>query len=66
MMISGLKSAMSCTCRSVMPPPSRDHCQPQPLGAVVRAQAAREEPVAVGDMDLVARTRACGAGSTAP
>ena len=61
MMISGLKSAMSCTWRSVMPPPSGNHGEAEALGAVVRAQAAGEQAVAIGDVHLVAGTRARGA-----
>ena len=61
MMISGLKSRISCTWRSVMPPRNGDRGEAQALGAVVRAQAAGEQAVAVGDMHLVAGARAGGA-----
>ena len=54
MMMSGLKSWISCTCfRSVRR--HRDHGAAQALGAVVGAQAAGEQAVAVGDMHQVAR-----------
>ena len=61
MMTSGSKSRMSVTCRSVMPAGHRDDGAAQRLGAVVRAEAAGEQPVAVGDVHLVARPAAAGA-----
>jgi len=36
----------------------RDHRQPRAFGAVVRAEPAREQPVAVADVNLVATARA--------
>ena len=54
----GPKSWMSCTCCSVMPPGHRDHRAAEPLGAVVGAQPAGEQPVAVGDVHHVARSAA--------
>ena len=65
MMMSGRKSLMSCTCRSVMPPETGITAQPEPLGAVVRAEAAGEQAVAVGDVDL-GRPAAGGADRRAP
>ena len=61
MMMSGLKSWISCTCFSVCPPRHRDHGAAQPLGAVVRAEAAGEQAVAVGDVHDVAGAAAGGA-----
>ena len=61
MMMSGSKSAISCTCRSVMPPETGMTVQPEPLGAVVRAEAAGEQAVAVGDVQLHAGPAAGGA-----
>ena len=60
MITRGSKSAMSCTCRSVMPPLTGTTVQPEPLGAVVRPEPAGEQPVAVGDVDQVARAAARG------
>ena len=60
MMMSGLKSAISCTWRSVMPPDIGIDGAAEPLGAVVRAQPAGEQPVAVDDVDEIARPRARG------
>ena len=66
MMMSGLKSRISCTCLSVWPPPNGDHRAAQPLGAVVGAEAAGEQAVAVGDMHVVAGAAAGGADASAP
>ena len=43
------------------PARDRDHRAAEPLGAVVRPEPAGEEPVAVGDVDAVARAAAGGA-----
>ncbi len=48
MMISGRKSWMICTCRAVMPPDAGITVHPARSGAVVRAEASGEQPVAVG------------------
>ena len=50
MMMSGWKSTISWTCRSVMPPDTGITVQPSCLGAVVRAEPAGEQAVAVGDV----------------
>ena len=65
MMTSGWKSRISVTCRSVMPPETGHHGAAEPLGAVVRAEAAGEQAVPVGDVHDVAGAaagRADGAG----
>ena len=54
MMMSGLKSVISCTCRSVKPPLTGMTAAPRCSRAVMRAEAAGEQAVAVGDVDLVA------------
>ena len=54
MMMRGSKSWISCTCRSVMPPRHGHHRAAEPLGAVVRAEPAGEQAVAVGDVHDVA------------
>ena len=61
MMMRGLKSSISVTCRSVMPPEIGTTVQPRRLRPVMRAEAAGEEAVAVGDVADVAGTAARGA-----
>ena len=59
--MSGLKSSISLTCRSVMPPDTGTTVSAQPLGAVVEAEPAGEQPVAVGILHQHAGPAAGGA-----
>ena len=61
MMMSGLKSWISCTCFSVCPPDIGIDRAAELLRAVVRAEAAGEEAVAVRDVHDVAGAAAGGA-----
>ena len=61
MMMFGFRSRISWTCFSVWPPDIGITVQPSALGAVVRAEPAGEEAVAVGDVDHVAGPAAGGA-----
>ncbi len=61
MMMSGLKSLDQLHLLLGLPARHRDHGAAQPLGAVVRAQAAGEQAVAVGDVHDVAGAPAGGA-----
>ena len=61
MMMRGLKSRISWTWRSVIAAADRDHGAAQALGAVVGAEAAGEQAVAVGDVADVAGPAAGGA-----
>jgi hypothetical protein len=54
MMMSGWKSRISCTCFLGLAARHRDHRAAQALGAVVRAEAAGEQAIAVGNVHLVA------------
>ena len=64
MMMSGSKSGISWTWRSVMPPETGTTVQPELLGAVVRAEPAGEQPVAVGVVQHVPRPPAGGPDAT--
>ena len=59
--MSGLKSQISWTWRSVKPPPTGMTVQPKIFRAVMQAEAAGEQTIAVGNLHLVARLAAGGA-----
>lgn len=61
MMMSGLKSRISCALAFRLAAGHRDHRRAEPLCAVVRAEAAGEQAVTVGDVHLVFGGGAAGA-----
>ena len=61
MITRGSKSTISCTCRVGHAAGDRDDRAAEPLGAVVRAEPAGEQPVAVGHVHDVPGPAAGGA-----